>query len=160
METNKIEILKGPSKEKMGRIYKTGGRKDVCFEIHYGINRTAFVHIIEIVSVQETSVKMLASIPSGFFMYSQGEDSKPDSEKLEPIQVHIFYTTNTRKGYMEKIAKKEVANSADTQEPRVCPRCLGRKFDPHHFQDDCQRCGGTGKVHGPESNFVPYPFVD
>jgi DnaJ-class molecular chaperone len=48
----------------------------------------------------------------------------------------------------------------ETKKERVCPRCHGKKVDPHHFQDDCQRCGGTGKVYGPESNFVPYPFVD
>ncbi len=46
------------------------------------------------------------------------------------------------------------------KEPRICPRCNGRKVDLHHFQDSCQRCGGTGKVDGSESNFTPSQFVD
>jgi hypothetical protein len=157
METSKIEILKGPSKEKMGRIYRTGSGKNVCFEVNYIISRTAFINILEIMSVQEISVKMLASMPAGFFMYSQGEDSKPDSEKLQHIQVYLFYTTNTRKGYIEKIPKKEIVKN---QEPRICPRCNGEKFDPYHYQDDCQRCGGVGEVYSPESNFKPPGFVD
>lgn len=157
METDKIEILKGPSKEKMERIYKTGSRKGVCFEVHCGIDRTAFVHILKIISVQETPVKMLASIPAGFFMYSQGEDQRPDSEKLQRIEVHVFYNTNTRKGSIEKIPV-EVLSSQD-REPRTCPRCKGFKTDPF-YQSDCYRCGGVGKVYGPESNFTPSQFVD
>lgn len=157
MGTNKVEITKGPSKEKMGRIYKAGSSKDVRFDIHYGISRIAFVNILEIIGVQETSVKMLASMPAGFFIYSQGEDPKPDSEKLQHVQVHIFYTTNTRTGYIEKVPEKEVV---EKKEPRVCPRCKGSKVDPYHYQDDCQRCGGIGEVYGPESNFTPSQFVD
>lgn len=58
--------------------------------------------------------------------------------------------------------KNAIDPSLDTKkdEPRVCPRCNGSKVDPHHYQDDCQRCGGLGTVYGPEKNFVPYPFVD
>jgi|GEM_PF-4013406 len=56
------------------------------------------------------------------------------------------------------IPSEKLQNVAEKE--RVCPRCHGRKVDPHHYQDDCQRCGGTGKVYGPESNFVPYPFAD
>ena len=86
MQTNKVEITKGPSKEKMGRIHKTGSSKNVRFDIHYIISRIVFVDILEIISVQETSVKMLASMPVGFFMYSQGEDPRSYSEKLQKIQ--------------------------------------------------------------------------
>ena len=46
------------------------------------------------------------------------------------------------------------------EEPRTCPRCKGKKVDPHHYQDDFQRCGGIGKVYGPESNFIPSQFAD
>lgn len=105
METNKVDILKGPLKEEAAEIYRIGNKKNVCFEIHYGLKRIAFVDILEIVSIEETFVKMLASMPAGFFLYSQGEDSRLDSEKLERIQVHIFYTTNTGKGYIEKVTK-------------------------------------------------------
>lgn len=48
----------------------------------------------------------------------------------------------------------------EKQESRVCPRCSGSKVDPYHYQDDCQRCGGTGEVTGPERNFTPSSFVD
>lgn len=157
METDKIEILKGPSKEKMERIYKAGGGKDVSFEIHYGFDRTAFVHILKIISVQETSVKMLASIPAGFFMYSQGEDPRPDIEKLQRVEVHLFYTTNTRKGYIEKIPIE--AQPSQDRESRTCPRCKGRKIDPF-YQSGCYRCGGVGTVYGPESSFRPSQFAD
>ena len=154
METNKIEITQGPSKDDMAKVYRNGGQKNVRFDVLCGISRIAFVDILEITGIQETSVKMLASMPAGFFMYSQGEDPKPDSEKTRKIQVHIFYTTNTGKGYIEKVT------GATKQEPRVCPRCKGRKVDPHHFQDDCQRCGGIGKVYGDESKWTPPQFVD
>lgn len=155
METNRVEIVRGPSKEKMDKICEDGKRKDVKFDIHYSISRIAFVDILEIISVQETSIKILASMPNGFFMYSQGEDPIPDSKKLQSIQVHIFYTTNTRMGYIEKIPNKEVE---ENNEPRLCPRCKGRKVDPYRDQDDCHRCGGVGKVYGLESNFNPSQF--
>jgi len=154
METNKVDILSGPSKEEAAEIYRTGNKENVRFETNYGCKRTMFVDILEIVSVQETSVKMLATVPAGFFMYSQGEDPKPNSEKLHRIQVHVFYTTNTGKGYIEKITKEKA------EEPRECPRCRGRKVDPYYYQDDCHRCGGVGKVSGPESSFSPGYFVD
>ncbi len=159
METDKIDILKGPSKEKMERIYKSGNRKNVRFEIHYGMGRTACVNILEILSVPgETVVKILASMPAGFFMYSQGEDPRPNQEKSELIRVNIFYTTNTRKGYIEKIPKEEIKCSLNTQkeEPKVCPRCKGRKVDPYYISD-CRRCGGVGTVTG---HFVPDQFID
>lgn len=157
METNKIEIVKGPSIEKMGRIYSSGSRKDVCFEVYFGINRTAFVDIIEIKQVLETHVKMLGSIPAGFFIYSQGEDPRPYSEKTQRIQVHIFYTTNTRTGYIEKIPEKVI--DASQKEERRCPRCKGSTYDPYYLSH-CHRCGGTGRVFGPESAYKPYPFAD
>ncbi|MCX6755435.1 MAG: hypothetical protein NT068_02765 [Candidatus Nomurabacteria bacterium] len=46
------------------------------------------------------------------------------------------------------------------ESPRTCPRCKGRKVDPYHFQDDCQRCGGIGEVCGDESKWSPPQFVD
>lgn len=46
------------------------------------------------------------------------------------------------------------------EESRVCPRCKGSKVDPHHFSDDCQRCGGIGEVYGDESKWTPPQFVD
>lgn len=56
---------------------------------------------------------------------------------------------------------KKISNPSEKKdEPRVCPRCHGEKFDPYHHQDYCHRCGGTGKVYGPESNFQPSSFVD
>jgi len=103
METNKIDIIKGPSKEEMAKIYKSGGQRNVCFELEYGCKRTAYVDILEIKEVAQKHVKMLASIPAGFFMYSQGEDPRPDNEKLKCIKVYVFYTTNMGKGYMEKL---------------------------------------------------------
>lgn len=103
MDTNKIEILQGPSKEEMIRIYQGSFRKNVLFDVFYVITRAACIDILEIINTQETSVKMLASIPIGFFMYSQGEDRTPLSEKLEKINAYVFYDTNTRKGYLEKV---------------------------------------------------------
>ena len=153
METNRIEIIQGPPREEMNNVYRAGSQKDVPFEIQYGIKRTACINILEIQGVEEKHVKMLGEMHAGFFMYSQGWDSRSIEEKTELIKVNIFYTTNTRKGYIQKIPKPK-------EEPRVCPRCHGRKVDPHHYQDDCQRCGGTGEVYGSESDFVPYPFVD
>ena len=56
--------------------------------------------------------------------------------------------------------KEALTTEKEIQEPKVCPRCNGSKVDPHHYQDDCQRCGGLGTVSGTEKKFVPYPFVD
>lgn len=60
--------------------------------------------------------------------------------------------------------KNEIDFSQDikkeTKEPRVCPRCKGSTFDPYYYQNYCCRCGGIGKVYGPESNFQPSSFVD
>ncbi len=50
--------------------------------------------------------------------------------------------------------------SNEKEEPRVCPRCKGTKVDPHHFQDDCQRCGGIGTVYGDERKWSPPQFID
>lgn len=156
METNKIEITQGPSKDDMTSLYRNNSQKNVRFDVFYETTRILFADIIEIISVQETLVKMLASVPLGFFMYSQGEDSGLNSEKTCKIQVCIFYTPNTGKGYIEKIAR----STENEEQERVCPRCKGSKVDPHHFQDDCQRCGGVGKVYGDESKWTPYPFLD
>lgn len=103
METNKIDITQGPSKDDMATVYRNGGQKNVRFDVFYGTRRIVSVDILEIMNVQETSVKMLASMYAGFFMYSQGEDPRPESEKTRKIQVYIFYTTNTGKGYIERI---------------------------------------------------------
>lgn len=58
----------------------------------------------------------------------------------------------------EAIPLKEIED--ETKKERVCPRCHGRKVDPHHIHDDCQRCGGIGTVHGDESKWSPPQFVD
>jgi len=43
--------------------------------------------------------------------------------------------------------------------PKTCTRCHGGGFDPY-YMGDCCRCGGTGKINYPDSQFVPYPFAD
>ena len=59
--------------------------------------------------------------------------------------------------------KNQIDSSQDikkeTQEPRMCPRCKGTKFDPF-YQSYCYRCGGIGEVYGSESNFKPSSFAD
>ena len=103
METDKIDITQGPSIEEMSKVYRAGGQNEIRFDVHYHISRIAFIDILEIEKVEERHVEMLASMPAGFFMYSQLPDSGEHEEKLKKIQVRLFYSTNTGKGYIKKV---------------------------------------------------------
>ena len=64
-----------------------------------------------------------------------------------------------KEGTNNSSQKNTVSKKAESDYPKTCTRCHGRGFDPY-YMGDCCRCGGTGKINYPDSQFVPYPFVD
>lgn len=92
------------------------------------------------------------------------ESWRSDSVRKHLLAHSIFFILQSRKklqlNTVTILDKPFQDLEKEIKEPRVCPRCKGTKVDPHHFQDDCQRCGGIGTVYGNERKWSPPQFID